>query len=173
MRTRLIPIFLLCFALEAQTPSARIDDTVGRQTGPFLFSITSDRENYAADETITITSELRNVSDHDVTITMASTLQMYAMNITLPGPEWLPFRNQAALSDGGLRKKYREQGVSHPRWPLKPGQAFKDHFELNKLYVMPLAGKYRVAFSFHAPDSVGKGLEIESNEVVFTILAKE
>ena len=169
MLIRLLSTLLLCFAIQAQDNVGKREHVEGRQTGPLLFSISSDKESYEADEVVTITSELRNVSDHDVTAMASSPLQIYSMDIELPGPEWLPFRDRAVLSEEGSRKKYREGGSSHFVWVLKPGEALKNQFELNKLYVMPVAGKYKVTFYFPAPDSVAKGQHVVSNEIVFSI----
>lgn len=171
MIKRLLLTIFLCFAAGAQE-AGQTEPSAGRITGPFSFSISSDKANYEADEIITITSELRNTSDHDVTISMGSTLQIYSMDVRLPGPDGLPFRDQAVMSKDGLRMKYREGGVSHMGWVLKPGQALKDRFQLNKLYMMPLAGQYKVTFYFRAPDNVAKDAYVVSNELTLSISGK-
>jgi hypothetical protein len=173
MLIRLLSILLLCVVVEAQDNVGKVEQVEGRQTGPLLFSISNDKPSYGADEVITITSELRNVSDHDVTITMRDALQLFSMDVMLPGPEWLPFRGRAVMSEEGSRKKYREGGSSHSGRVLKPGEALESQFELNKLYVMPVVGKYKVTFYFRAPDSVAKGQNVVSNEVVFSIVDKK
>jgi hypothetical protein len=95
---RVIPALVFCLAIQAQ-------ENVGkRQTGPLLFAISSDKTDYDAGETITITSELRNVSDHDVAI-RRDTLHYFSMDVMLPGPDWLPFRDRAVLSEEGSRKE--------------------------------------------------------------------
>jgi hypothetical protein len=38
---------------------------------------------------------------------------------------------------------------------------------------MPVAGKYKVTFYFRAPDSIAKGENVVSNEVVFSIAEKK
>jgi hypothetical protein len=55
---------------------------------------------------------------------------------------------------------------------MKPGEAFIDSFEINKLYTMPTAGKYSVVFHFLAPDSIAKGQNVVSNELILSIAEK-
>jgi hypothetical protein len=163
---------MLCLVIQAQDNVGKRETVEGRQTGPLLFSISSDKTDYEAGETITITSELRNAGDHDVNL-RRDTLRYFSMDVMLPGPDWLPFRDRALLSEEGSRTKYSQGHFSISAWRMKPGDAYVDRFELNKLYTMSVAGKYKVVFHFLAPDSIAKGQNVVSNELILSIADKK
>jgi hypothetical protein len=172
MLTRFVPALMLCLVIQAQDNVGKREIVEGRQTGPLLLSISSDKTDYEAGETITITSELRNLSDHDIDL-RRDTLQYFSMDVMLPGPDWLPFRDLALLSEEGSRTKYPQGHYSISAWRLKPGEVFVDRFPLNRLYKMPIAGKYKVIFHFLAPDSIAKGQNVVSNELSLSIAEKK
>ena len=169
---RMMAVLLCCSELQGQGFSASEAIPAGRTTGPFRFLISTDKLLYQPEETITLTSVLRNDTDHDVSLFMTPRVSFYAMDVRLPGPAWLPFRSRAILSEEGQRRKYPvfTSGTSHI---LKPGREIIDKFELNKMYTMPITGEYRVAFYFSAPDYVGQNVIVTSNEIAFTIAGKK
>jgi hypothetical protein len=173
-RSRNTFLALQALADTMRTRISRGDQTPpsGGRTGPFFFLITSDKQVYQAGETILITSRLRNDSDHDIPVFMTPPISFYGKDVRLPGPASMQFRNLAVLSDEGERLVFPgfTSATSHL---LKPGSEIVDRFELNKLYVMPLPGEYRVKFHFRAPDYVGKDVTVISNELVFTIAGEK
>jgi hypothetical protein len=169
---RIIPVLLLCVVLQGQESTAREAPTLGRLTGPFRFSISTDKMIYQPDEAITVTSVLRNEADHNVMLSMTVPISFYGKDVTLPSPAWMPFRSLAVLSAEGQRQVFPGYASASGRI-LKPGDEIVSKFELNKLYVMPVLGDYHVVFHFRAPDYVGKNLIVMSNEIVVTIAKAE
>jgi hypothetical protein len=169
---RMIMLVLLCTLVKGQDSPAREAPQLGRQTGPFRFSLSADKLLYQPDETITVTSVLRNETDHDLSISMTPRLTFYSMEVMLPGSAWIPFRNRAVLSEEGQRRKF-PGFISATSHILEPRGEFVDKFELNKLYTMPVPGEYYVKFYFHAPDYVGKGIYVVSNVIAVTIAEKK
>jgi hypothetical protein len=168
---RILAVFLLCVVLQGQDSASNEERSPGRRTGPFLLSISSDKQKYLSGEAISITSVLRNESDREVVMRMSSPLRFYGMEVILPGPAWLPVRNRAVLSEEGQRQMYPGH-ISSGIFPLKPGEESVAHFEMSKLYVMTIPGEYHVVFYFRAPYYVGGDGMVKSNEIVFTIAEK-
>ena len=166
--TRMIPVLWLCVALQGQEPANRESPPLGRQTGPLRFLISADKTSYQPDETITVTSVLRNEADHDLMLSMTDPVSFYGKDVMLPSPAWIPFRSLAVLSVEGQRKVFPGHMSASGR-TLKPGDEIVSKFELNKLYVMPVPGDYHVVFHFRAPDYIGKNVIVMSNEIVVTI----
>lgn len=164
----MIPLLLLCVAFQGQEPSVRESPPLGRQTGPFRFSISADRPIYQLGDPIFVTSVLRNETDHDLSIFMSSPLQFYGKNVMLPEPAWLPVRNLAVLTDEGQRQVFPGHMSASSR-VIRPGGEIESKFELNKLYAMSVPGDYHIVFHFRAPDYVGKNVIVMSNEIVVTV----
>jgi hypothetical protein len=170
--TRAIPILLLCVLAHGQDAPVRDAAPPGRQTGPFRFSISADKAIYQPDETIIVTSVLRNEADHSISLAMGPPISFYGKDIMLPAPAWLPFRSLAVHTEEGQQLELPPftSAASHI---LKPGGEIVAKFELNKIYAMPVPGEYHVVFHFPAPDFVGKGVVVLSNEIVVTIAEKK
>ena len=169
---RMMAVLLCCSVLHGQGSPAPEATPAGRTTGPFRFSISTDKLIYRPEETITLTSVLHNETDHDLSLSMTPRVSFYGMDVRLPSPDWLPFRTRTTLSEEGQRRKY-PGFTSATGHILKPGGEIIDKFELDKMYTMPIPGEYRVAFYFRAPDYVGKNVIVTSNEIAFTIAERK
>jgi hypothetical protein len=145
---------------------------LGRKTGPFRFTLSPGKTEYQADETIRLASVLRNESEQKLALSMTPRVSFYGMDVRLPGPAWMPFRDRAVLSPEGERRVYPGH-TSAAGYVLNPGQELADEFEINRLYVMTVPGEYHITFYFRAPDNVGKGVMVMSNEIVVTVAEKK
>jgi hypothetical protein len=168
----MISVLFLCVILQGQEPLTTEAPLPGRQTGPFRFSISADKTSYQPEDTIMVTSVLRNETDHNLSLSLSDPFMFYVIDVMLPAPAWLPFRSRAIFSEEGQRRKY-PGFASFTGHVLKPGGEFVDKFELNKLYTMPVPGDYHIVFHFHAPDYVGKDVNVISNEIVVTLSEKK
>jgi hypothetical protein len=172
MARHLISTIAFCAAMQGQSPVLPQELALGRQTGPFRFTILSDKLAFQPGETIALKSILRNEADHSISLFATDRVSFYGMDVRLPGPEYLPFRNMAVLSPEGERLAYpgHSSATNHV---LRPGMALIDNFELNRLYAMTAPGDYHVIFFFRAPDYVGKNVTVMSNELVITVEEKK
>ena len=172
MTRMMMTVFLCCSILLGQGFPTGESTPAGRATGPFRFSISSDKVLYQAGEAITLTSVLHNETDHDISFFIPPRDIYYRMDVRLPGPDWLPFRNRAVLSEAGQRQKYPAR-TSVSTYILQASGEFVDKFELNKMFTMLIPGEYRVAFYFPAPKYFGQNVIVTSNEIAFTIAEKK
>jgi hypothetical protein len=142
----------------------------GEQSGPFQLSISTNKQQYAAEELIKLTAVVKNVSDGPARFARPSPVTFYEMDIRVPMPEWIPFRPQAVLTPDGQAQKHPWRS-NFAGMTICAGVETTDQFDLNKLYYMSAPGEYRITFSCKLPQKLGdRDFAITSNELRITIL---
>jgi len=162
-------------AAPAKTP------TWGPRAGPWRLSISAEKSQYSAGETVVVVALLKNVSEQPVLftdVTGGPPPMLYRMDVRLPVPAWIPWKPRAAelpLAKLQPGASYHMIGMDEPA-----GWESVSEVDLNKLFDMSTPGDYHVTFSTsQLTRSRADGptarenpkVTVTSNEITVTVLA--
>jgi hypothetical protein len=132
---------------------ALFGDDSSRNWGPeiegYRLSIWVNKGSFACDEPIKLKITVRNsAATAGWFVRSTKVLEKdYPAIVLLPGPAWLPVRQQAALTDEGRRRTDRMQYMGYSAGLFPAGAERSLVLDLNTVYNMQWPGEYSVTVS--------------------------
>ncbi|MBL8233633.1 MAG: hypothetical protein JNL98_34370 [Bryobacterales bacterium] len=143
----------------------------GLEVEGYKLAIHTDKAAFNCGEPIKLGITLRNSSQEHGWVRFSGMPEIdYPATVLLPA-DWLPFRQQAPLTEEGLRRtNTRNRYVSNHGGPFYAGAERVAELDLNTLYDMRRSGEYDVTVSTKVRNRSGNGSSpIVSNNLKLTV----
>jgi hypothetical protein len=160
------PTALVLFAglvLAVTRPTTRGVESVaaaahGPEAGGLCLAANVGRDHFGGGDPVELTLTLENVSKEPVRIALASLLDTFEFDVTLPTGEPAPLTLYGKQVATGRSLGFRT-------FPLKPGEKAAHAIALSRLFDMTLHGEYKVT----ARRRIHSELVVSSNPITITV----
>jgi hypothetical protein len=147
------------------------DRSWGPETEGFKLSIRTEKAEYAAGEPIKLEILVKCTAPGGARYTTNRIEELeYPVAITIPSPDWIPFRIPAKLTEEGRRRLDRRRSRGSWGFPVEQGRKMRIEMEISSMYDMTMPGTYKVQVSKTVLKLYEKGYgTLKSNEIAVTV----